>query len=56
MRHQKHRRTLGVKKEHRSALLANLASSLIQHGRIRTTTARSSIVSGIAPIPATNGT
>lgn len=40
MRHQKHRRTLGVKKEHRSALLANLASSLIKHGRIRTTTAK----------------
>ncbi len=40
MRHQKHRHTLGVKKEHRSALLANLASSLIKHGRIRTTTAK----------------
>lgn len=40
MRHQKHRHPLGVKKEHRSALLANLASSLIKHGRIRTTTAK----------------
>jgi large subunit ribosomal protein L17 len=40
MRHQKHRRTLGVTKEHRAALLANLASSLIKHGRIRTTTAK----------------
>ena len=40
MRHQKHRRTLGVTKEHRSAMLANLASSLIEHGRIRTTTAK----------------
>jgi large subunit ribosomal protein L17 len=40
MRHKKHRQTLGVKKEHRSALLANLASSLIKHGRIRTTTAK----------------
>jgi large subunit ribosomal protein L17 len=37
MRHRKHRQTLGVKKEHRSALLANLASSLIKKGRIRTT-------------------
>ena len=37
MRHSKHRQTLGVKKEHRSALLANLASSLIKKGRIRTT-------------------
>jgi large subunit ribosomal protein L17 len=37
MRHRKHRQTLGVKKEHRSALLANLASSLIKKGRVRTT-------------------
>jgi large subunit ribosomal protein L17 len=37
MRHSKHRHTLGVKKEHRTALLANLASSLIKKGRIRTT-------------------
>jgi large subunit ribosomal protein L17 len=37
MRHRKHRQQLGVKKEHRSALLANLASSLIKKGRIRTT-------------------
>lgn len=37
MRHKKHRHQLGVKKEHRSALLANLASSLIKKGRIRTT-------------------
>ncbi|RME69613.1 MAG: 50S ribosomal protein L17 [Verrucomicrobia bacterium] len=40
MRHRKHRHILGVKKEHRSALLANLASSLIKKGRIRTTTAK----------------
>ena len=40
MRHRKHRQQLGVKKEHRSALLANLASSLIEKGRIRTTTAK----------------
>jgi len=40
MRHRKHRQTLGVKKEHRSALLANLASSLIKKGRIRTTTTK----------------
>lgn len=37
MRHRKHRQTLGVKKEHRSALLANLASSLIKKGRVETT-------------------
>jgi large subunit ribosomal protein L17 len=37
MRHLKHRNQLGVKKEHRAALMANLASSLIKAGRIRTT-------------------
>ena len=37
MRHRKHRNQLGVKKEHRSALLANLSSALITHGRIVTT-------------------
>ena len=37
MRHRKHRNQLGVKKEHREALLANLSTALIQHGRIRTT-------------------
>lgn len=37
MRHRKHRNQLNVKKEHREALIANLASSLIEHGRIRTT-------------------
>jgi large subunit ribosomal protein L17 len=40
MRHKKHRHILGVKKEHRSALLSNLASSLIIHGRIKTTLAK----------------
>lgn len=37
MRHQKHRSQLGVKKEHRQALLANLAAALFTHGRIETT-------------------
>lgn len=40
MRHRKHRHILGVKKEHRSALLANLAAALIKNGRIRTTTTK----------------
>jgi large subunit ribosomal protein L17 len=40
MRHRKHRHVLGVKKEHRSALLANLAASLIKKGRIKTTFAK----------------
>ena len=37
MRHRKHSNQLGVKKEHREALLANLSSALIKHGRIQTT-------------------
>ncbi len=37
MRHLKHRNQLGVKKEHRVALTANLASALIREGRITTT-------------------
>lgn len=37
MRHCKHKYTLGRKKEHREALLANLASALFVHGRIETT-------------------
>ncbi len=37
MRHLKHRHKLGVKTAHRSALLANLAASLILHKRIKTT-------------------
>lgn len=40
MRHNKHTHTLGVKKEHRAALLSNLAASLILHGRIETTLAK----------------
>lgn len=40
MRHNKHHHTLGVKKEHRSALLSNLAASLIKKGRIKTTLAK----------------
>lgn len=37
MRHGKHKFQLGVKKEHREALVANLAASLFEHGRIKTT-------------------
>lgn len=40
MRHKKHRHQLGVKKEHRSALMANLATALFTHGRIQTTLAK----------------
>src|SRR5512142_1353499 len=37
MRHLKHRHSLGVTREHRAAMLSNLAASLIRHGRIQTT-------------------
>ncbi|MBP6506678.1 MAG: 50S ribosomal protein L17 [Opitutaceae bacterium] len=37
MRHKKHRSSLGVTREHRSAMLSNLGASLITHGRIKTT-------------------
>jgi large subunit ribosomal protein L17 len=37
MRHLKHRHSLGVTREHRAALLSNLAAALIRHGRIETT-------------------
>jgi len=40
MRHRKHRHQLGVKKEHRVALMANLATALFTHGRIQTTLAK----------------
>lgn len=40
MRHRKHRHQLGVKKEHRQALMANLATALFTHGRIQTTLAK----------------
>lgn len=37
MRHNKHHASLGVTREHRKAMLANMGASLIQHGRIETT-------------------
>ena len=40
MRHHKSGRKLGRDSAHRKALYANLASSLIEHGRIRTTEAK----------------
>ncbi len=36
MRHKKHHASLGVTREHRSAMLSNMAASLIEHGRIKT--------------------
>jgi large subunit ribosomal protein L17 len=40
MRHAKHRFSLGVKKEHRVAMMAHLVSALAKHGRIETTLAK----------------
>lgn len=40
MRHLKHRHILGRKKEHRTALMANLAAALLRHDRIQTTLAK----------------
>ncbi len=37
MRHQKHHASLGVTREHRRAMMSNLAAALITHGRIKTT-------------------
>ncbi len=37
MKHRKHHFVLGVKKEHRTALMASLASGLFLHGKIKTT-------------------
>jgi len=37
MRHQKHHSSLGVTREHRAAMMSNLAASLITHDRIQTT-------------------
>ncbi|AHF89256.1 50S ribosomal protein L17 [Opitutaceae bacterium TAV5] len=37
MRHNKHHASLGVTREHRKAMLANMAVSLLNHGRIQTT-------------------
>lgn len=40
MRHGKHHASLGVTREHRRAMLSNMAASLITHGRIKTTLAK----------------
>jgi len=40
MRHHRRSRRLGVKTQHRVAMMRNLTLGLIEHGRIRTTVAR----------------
>lgn len=44
MRHRTHRHNLGVRKEHRASMVANLASALITHARITTTLSRARAV------------
>ncbi len=44
MRHRKHRGSLGLVTGHRRALLANLATALLTHGRIETTEAKARAV------------
>ena len=48
MRHQRRGRKLGRDAAHRKALYANLACSLIEHGRIRTTEAKAKAVKPFA--------
>ena len=48
MRHQRAGKKLGRDPEHRKALLSNLAGSLIEHGRIRTTEAKAKAVKPFA--------
>jgi large subunit ribosomal protein L17 len=40
MRHQNHKYKLGVKPAHRKSLMRNLASEVIDHGKIKTTHAK----------------
>jgi large subunit ribosomal protein L17 len=48
VRHRRSGRKLGRDASHRKALYANLASALIEHGRIRTTAAKAKEVKPIA--------
>ena len=48
MRHRRSGRKLGRDASHRKALYANLASALIEHGRIKTTEAKAKEVKPIA--------
>ncbi len=44
MRHGRHVKKLGVKTAHRKAMLSNMATSLIRHGKIKTLTTRAKVV------------
>ena len=45
MRHRVKKKKLGRKRQHRRAMLANLASSLIEHRRIMTTVPKAKVLS-----------
>ncbi|MDR2862932.1 MAG: 50S ribosomal protein L17 [Puniceicoccales bacterium] len=44
MRHRKHSHQLGLKREHREAVVASLATALFTHGRIQTTLTKAKAV------------
>jgi large subunit ribosomal protein L17 len=44
MRHNKHHASMGVTREHRAAMLSNMAASLIENDRIKTTLARAKVL------------
>lgn len=44
MRHGNRVKKLGVNRSHRKAMLSNMANSLIEHGKIKTTTARAKVL------------
>src|SRR5471030_1676986 len=44
MRHNTHHASMGVTVEHRRAMLSNLATSLITHGRIQTTLTKAKVL------------
>src|SRR5471030_2618271 len=44
MRHNTHHASMGVTVEHRRAMLSNLATALITHGRIQTTLAKAKVL------------
>jgi len=46
MRHGKHVRKLGVKRPHREAMMSNMANSLIECGKIKTTSIRAAELQG----------
>ena len=48
MRHQKNTVKLGRKEGHRKSMLSNLACSLIEHSRIKTTLAKAKAVKPMA--------